>query len=78
MVRSREEVSSDKKTEGTVNQQCSGIVCPNCSGPTRVKNGRPVKSESKHGRYRKCDDCGTTFYTEETILHIISIPDKDK
>ena len=75
MVRSGEEIQDQQKTKnaGIVNQQCSGITCPKCGGPSRVKNGRPNKKLNRHGRYRQCDTCGTRFYTEEIISHIISM-----
>lgn len=75
MVRDRTEVSDSPQTEDKVRpvQQNSGIVCPSCGGPTHVKNGKPRKG-GVHNRYRKCDDCGTSFLTEEKMLYIVNIP----
>lgn len=78
MVRNRKEVPNKEETKGSVRQQCSGIVCPNCGSPTRVSNGKPIKAENKHGRYRKCEKCGASFYTVETIEHIINLPPREK
>lgn len=76
MVRNRAEVQNKQETEEKIKpQQCSGIMCPNCTGSTRVRNGRPL--HGVHGRYRKCDECGTTFYTEESVMRIINIPKKE-
>jgi len=52
-------------------QQCSGILCPHCGGISMVQNGKPMNGI--HGRYRKCMGCGTTFYTEESVVRIIKV-----
>lgn len=74
----REEIQNGTKEKSKVNQQCSGVVCPNCGGPTRVRNGKPHKEKGIHGRYRRCDVCFTTFYTEEKLSYVINIPDKNE
>ena len=77
MDRNRKEVQDQQETKGAVNQRCSGIICPNCGGPTKVRNGRPNPTGNRHDRYRKCLKCATTFYTTESVSRIISIPDKN-
>ena len=43
----------------------AGIICPECSGPTRCFNSRPVA----FGRYRRreCTHCGHRFSTHEVV-----------
>ena len=77
MVPNRRKIPNKTEAKSAVSQQCSGIRCPECKGPTHVKNGKPKKGDNVHGRYRKCDICETTFYTEEKVVHVINVPDKD-
>ncbi len=67
MARSRREIQTPPQEKETVvsKQQGTGIRCPDCGGTSRVKSTEPIPEKSTMMRYRKCDSCGTHFYTEE-------------
>lgn len=71
MERDRREIHTSTDSKKKVSrQQCKGIRCPKCGGRTKVRNGDPMPEQGIQGRYRKCDDCGQTMYTEEKITKI--------
>lgn len=68
MAGSRKKVQANPKDEKKVKpQQGIGMRCPDCDGKSHVNNSVSFPEESIQGRYRECDDCGTRFYTEETV-----------
>jgi len=77
MASNRREVQTSTEVQKAVGpQQGSGILCPHCSGKTRVKNSIPkpdaeYPENSVHGRYRKCDKCGKRIYTEEKLSRLV-------
>ncbi|MGX7706353.1 NrdR family transcriptional regulator [Methylobacterium sp. Gmos1] len=50
------------------------IRCPGCSHPvSRVIDSRPIEGTVR--RRRKCQKCGTTWFTRECVERQISSPD---
>ena len=48
------------------------MKCPTCeSEDLRVLETRDVEGENVAKRRRKCNECGQTFYTLETITRVI-------
>ncbi len=66
MARSRREIQTHQETKDSIStQQGSGIRCPDCDSTSHVKSTKSLPENSIMERYRKCDSCGTHFYTEE-------------
>ena len=53
--------------------------CPTCeSTDLKVLETREVEGENSAKRRRRCNDCGQTFYTLETVTRVIPQRFKDE